>query len=531
MAITIKPNQALGFNVNDDCKCGGDYCQPIQTTDLTMLQGYVNAASEVNLVSDGEFDASTNWSLDAGWTISGGKLHATNIGGGSTADSVLPLGLVAGRLYIIQCSVDVTSIGSAGANQGYIIKVNDQALALPGGATAYNLDLTASWVFMAGAVTTDIIQFSTNESTIDFDVLYIRVYELSQVGLGIYSNSGILQDSYTTFTGNNSLKYYLSGEQLTSGSIIREVSESFDAVLVMFELLINDWASLTDYIGCGTVRLYDTVPLTERVRNGTFTGNANYWTLGAGWSYSANSASYTTGLTNLTQTIYLMGGMTYDLSFLITFLGFGNSMVLLINNTPTQQFTGNGTHTYTIDLTTYSGLVEIELGFTGYLLADHNYTIDAISVIASEKDSLNVSECFNLQTTHTCTLLFYATNSDNAFGFDYSSGALRHYLRLEAKIDISGYPEEKEDYLYSDNSRELLFARSETEYEVNVTDAPDYIHSCLRMMRLNDTFKIDSSFYIADGNYDLKRRKTSKLKQSLFTVKDTDGIASNYSCA
>jgi hypothetical protein len=530
MAITIKPNQALGFNVNDSCNCGGEYCQPILTDDLTMLQGTVDAASDIDLIVGGDFSSGSNWSLDAGWTISGNKLHATNIGGGSTADSVLPLGLVAGRIYALSCSITVTSQGSAGNNQGYIVKVNNQTMPMPNGWTAYNQTMVATWFFIADAITADIIQFSTNESTIDFDVNYIELKEVSQIGLGIYNSSGILEDSYATFTGNNSLKYYFNGEQITVNGVLF-VGEVTENSLPIFELLIDDWASLTDYIGCGYVKIYDTIPLTERVRNGTFTGNADYWTLGGGWSYSANSASYTTGLTNLTQQLSLMGGMTYDLSFLITFLGFGNSGVLLINNTPIQTFTGNGTQTYTLHLTAYTGLVDIELGFTGYLLADHAYTIDAISLIASEIDSLNVSSCINLQTTHPCTLLLYAANLDNAFGFDYVSGALRHYLRIEAKKDVSGFPEEKEEYRFSDNSRELLYAMSETEYEINVTDAPDYIHACIRMMRLNDVFQIDATEYVADSNYDFKKRRSSKLKQSMFTVKDKDGISSNYSCS
>lgn len=529
MSIYIKPNQPLGNSVNA-CACPGDYCQPIETDDTTILQGYVTPGSGVNLVSDGEFDASSNWSLDTGWTISGGKLHATNIGGGSTADSVLPLGLTPGKLYLIQCEVDVTSAGSAGANQGFIIKVNNQALTLPGGVTAYNQDLTATWLFKPGTITTDMVQFSTNESTIDFDVLYIRIYEMSEVGLALYDNSGATQIDLTAFSSPNSLKYYFNGGQMTSGSIINEGEYSFNDYLVMFELIISTWASITSYTGCCTVRIYDTLLLVQRVRNGSFTGNANYWTLGASWEYASNAANYKTGFYMLEQTLSLTGGVSYTLQFAITFLGLGNYMALYINDTFTQAFSGNGTHTYTIDLTEYTGLVSIKLGFTGSVLGDHIYTIDNVSVVATGADTLNETGCINLREEHECTLLFGAYNYDDAFGFDYTTGAYRMFLRLEAKKDISAFPEEKEDYLFSDNSRALLFARSETEYEVLTADAPDYIHECLRVMRLHDVFTIDTALVIASGNYDLKRRKTSKLKQAAFTVKDAEGIASNYSC-
>lgn len=529
MAINITANQAIGFNLDDSCKCGGDYCQPIQTTDSTMLQGYVTPIIR-NLVSDGEFSASTNWDLDAGWTISGGKLHAVNIAGGSTADSILPIGLTAGKLYFVQSKVTVISQGSAGTSQGFQILINGQSLELPT-PTAYNSSLTASWLFSPSAITTDIVRFQTNETTIDFDVDYIRIYELSEVGLAIYNNNGILDSSYTTFSGSNSLKYYFNGQLFSSGSIIYASDLTATSNLVMFELFVNTWSSLTSYTGCMTIRLYDTLLLTNRIRNGTFTGNLNYWTVGAGWAYSgSNSASYTTGFTSLEQTISLYGGASYTITFSITNLGLGNYMALYINGAFVQAFSGNGTNTYTLDLTSYTGIQQIMLGFTGSALGDHVYILDNVSVVVSSIDSLNVSASINLRTTHTCTLLFYAFNNDNAFGFDYTSGAMRHYLRLEAKQDIIGFPEEKETYLFSDNSRNLLFSRSETEYEINVTDAPDYIHACLRMLRLNDYFSIDGSEYIVDGSYDLKKRKTSKLKQAIFTIKDTDGIASNYSC-
>ena len=532
MAISIKPNQALGFNVNDDCKCGGNYCQPIQTTDITMLQGFVTAGSAINLVSDGDFDAPTNWSLDAGWSIAGGKLSATNIGGGSTADSVLPLGLTQDKLYLVQCSFDVTSVGSATSGQGFQLSINGQALALPNAVAGYNADLAATWLFKAGAITTDIVSFSTNESTIDFDVLYIKIYEVSEVGLGIYNNSGILEDSYTTFTGDNSLKYYFNGAQFTTGSAIYVGDYSYSADLVMFELLINNWASLTDYVGCLTVSIYDTLLLTQRVRNGTFTGGTDYWTLGTGWAYSgANSAAYVTGMGLLTQQLSLSGGVSYDLSFIITSLGVLNYMSVYIDGVFAQNFRGSGGHTYTLDLSAYSGATTVTIGFTGSTLGDNVFGIDSVTLVASDKDRLVTSECINLRETHTCTLLFYAYNTDNAFGFDYTSGALRHYLRLEARIDLIGFPEEKEVYKFSDNSRSLLFAESDSEYEVKTFDAPDYIHACLRQMRLSDFFRIGTVEYVADGAYDLKSRKTSKLKQAVFTVKEADGISSNYSCA
>lgn len=188
-------------------------------------------------------------------------------------------------------------------------------------------------------------------------------------------------------------------------------------------------------------------------------------------------------------------------------------------------------------MTSYTGLTEVTIKFIDNNLSTLTCCVDNVSCVISEPDSLNESACINLATTQDCTLLFTATNDDNAFGFDYTTETFTHYLRVKAKYAISGFPEEKEDYLFSDNSRRLLFARRETEYDIKVTDAPEYIHACLSMMRLNDDFtaqavnETTASELIASGSYDYKTRKTSELAQSSFTVKGAIGIASNYSCS
>ena len=534
MAITIKDNQSLGFNVNSDsCRCGGNYCQPILTTDKTMIQGYVTPQSNVNLVTDGDFAASTNWNLGAGWTISGGKLNATNIAG-TVAESIQPLRLTAGRIYLIRSKVTVTSVGSATSGNGWKIKVNDQLLSLPQ-LTAQNTSLTGTWLFKCGAIATDVVEFSTNESTIDFNVDYFEMYELSQVGMALYDGATLIDDN-TTFTGSNFLHYIIDYGILTSGSILYEGDYAYNSNVVSFNLYIDDWSTITTYTGCATIRIYDLLSTYNRVRNGDFFLSLMHWTVGSHWAYSSGKACYTgDGVTTgaLSQIIYLMGGSEYDLTFDIDGLSGGEELdfITIYPLTSTTIACANGSNSTTIDLTGYTGLTAVTIRFIDKNNSTLTCCVDNVSCVISSPDSLNESACINLAETHDCTLLFTATNDDNAFGFDYTTETFTHYLRVKAKYAISGFPEEKEDYLFSDNSRRLLFARRETEYDIKVTDAPEYIHACLSMMRLNDTFTIDGSEYIASGNYEYKTRKTSELAQSSFTVKDVDGIASNYSCS
>jgi hypothetical protein len=526
MAISIIPNQALGFLPDRDCNCGGAYCQPIQTDDEYMLQGIISASTGNNKVFNADFGSATGWTLAAGWSISGGKLVGTNVTSGNKAEtdiSVYSLELIAGRTYRIDTSVNVTSAGGAGINQGWYIVINGEFLALPGTTLGqgYNADLTHSWYYTPASISSQTIYFSTNENTIDLEVEYLNIYDMSTVGVQVIDgNDAVIEDypdaAFIDYYPNNSFT------GLTN-SVLMEAT--------------LDFSTLVD-VGCYKLSLYDSF-LTEvnQIRNGDFDIGLTWWTVGVNWSWDATGKAHyqpdfiTAG--QLSQSIILIGGVQYVLSFFITSLGVGNQMRVFIDTGSGSvlwgTFTGNGPKEGFIDLTAFTGQVAITIYFAGGD-PENEYMLDQVSVLAFTADSANVSNCFNLRETHDCTLLIEAFNNDNAFGFDYETGTFTQSLRVKAKMDVISYPEEKEEYLFSDNSRAILFARSEKEYDVKLGDAPEYIHDCLARLRLHDNFEINSEQYISSSDYDLRGRKTSRLKQAVFNVKDRVGLASNYSC-
>lgn len=525
MAISIKKNQALGFDADRSCNCGGVYCQPIQTNDTYMIQGTVSAATNSNKVLNGDFGSSTGWDLAAGWSIVGGKLVGTNVTSGNKAQTdlaVYSLELVAGRMYRIDTSVNVTSVGSAGSNQGWYININGEYLPLPNTTlgSGYNADLTATWYYTPAAITSQVLYFSTNENTIDFEIEYVNVYEMSSVGVQAIDGAGNVIEDYPDAAF---VDYY--------------PEDSYTGITnsVLFEAIL-DFSTLVE-VGCYNISFYDSL-LTEvnRVKNGAFPIGLAWWTVGDNWSWDATEkAHYTPDFITagqLSQTITLVGGVQYYLTFFITSLGVGNQMRVFVDtgsgSTLLGTFTGNGPKEAFIDLTGQTGQVNITIYFAGGA-TDAEFMLDAVSLVAFEADSSNVSQCVSIKENHDCTVLLTAYNNDDAFGFVFSQG-YEPNLRVKAKFDVIAYPEEKEEYLFSDNSRSLLFARSEKEYDVKVSDAPEYIHDCIRLMRLNDNFFIDGEQYISSSDYDLRGRKTSKLKQSVFNVKDRVGISSNYSC-
>lgn len=540
MAITIKPKQAFGFLPARNCICDSNYCQPWLTTDSFILQGTANEATGTNLVNDGDFDASTNWLLTAGWTISGGKLHGVNVTPGNTAESIAPIGLQVGKMYLVQVSVTVTSQGSAGTGEGWYVVINSDFLQMPDSiplGSGYNQSLNASWIYSPTVVGTDIVYFDTDENTIDFDVEYIRVYELSEVGVEVLS-SGTVTDTITTFTGDNFLNYYFNGTLfMENGTLAGETNlllESVTDVSAMWELYIDTWSSITSETGCLTARFFDVVFLENRIRNGEFlTGDFTYWTAGVGWTIVGGEACYSSGggITSLSQIPKLLGGVIYTFTFNLSGASGGESVVV------TYQINGGAPITasqvfnlFSIDL---SGEATELLDVTINVQVNASTTtlcVDELQLTANQGDDLNETNCINIQTEHPCTILLYAINLDNAFGLDYTSGSLQHWLRVNGKIKYLGYPEDVEVFKFSDNSNQLMFASSEKEFEVIIGDAPEQIHDCISILRLHDIFEIDGLEYVRSGTYDINRRRSSDNSQAIFTVKEQEGVSSNYRC-
>lgn len=410
MSLTIYPNQALAFNIQDEaCKCGGSFCQPFQFNDFVHLQGAVTTKGS-NFY--GPFD-NVKWTLPGGgnYSITGGKLFKTMSNDTGFVVTTNPIGLVVGKMYRIEVKVNITDPGTTATDHGFVIHVNGDALKLPATTLegGYNQSFHAVWYIKVNNVGDDQVTINTTADDIEFNVEYLNFQQVSQVGLAMYDNAG---------------------------------AETF--------------LSLTP-----SGLLY-----------------------GAALKYNATN-----------DLIYAF--LNTDSDALAWFLPIAN----------------------------FAGLTGSVNGC---------YRLSVFDASTGADDMAHLTPCLDLRSTHDCTILCTATNNDGAFGFLYpfmSGGVTQtfiHSLRVKAKMDVTSYPEESETYIFSDNSEALLFGRTQKEHSIFLSDAPVYIHDCLRHMRLHDLFKIDGAEYVKDGAYELNRRKTSSLKQATFTVREAEGIASNY---
>jgi len=493
MAVTIKDNQALEFTnpsadptAIDICGCGGSYCQPVQTNDLINIQGTVTENSTTNLSELASWNFGTGWSNDSG-VIVGDGVPTDTIQAISNA-----LGLGTNSIYSIYINASVRFVynGSMifGASNSIVIGTLDDIRFVAGGqiiitGTALNDGAYTIVSFVLGGLGWVV---TVVETTIVDEV--ITATAIIPGGGAIVPDGGYrfkFNGSYLELpivspdtTGDfTSQPYLLRYAIMTGGAIvddrIRVECSSPDIIVEINSIIIRN----VSRVGAA---LY---------KNGAFVVSSD----------APSGISY------------------YPL------------------NTYISNYSGMASLAFTPILFNYT--ITISTLFGGGLDGCYQISLyDSFGEVDDPKTA--VSNCMEIKETHPCTLVFNASNDDNAFGFDYTTGTgFQHFLRVYSKMDVTAYPEEVETpYIFSNNNRVLMFARRDKEYTLFIGDAPNHIHDLLSIMRLHDTFSIGTNIftdlvaYTKESGYELNRRKTSNLKQATFTVRETQGLASNFPC-
>lgn len=523
--LSILPNQAIGALDNNPDVCGGDYQLPCQRGDVYMLQGLLGPT----LGEDRAYGQliNTKWTLGTDFSTGPNNVLTYNGSGSSGVAAVSPLlNMRSNHAYLFNLTVNVLDPGTCSPinGQGIQLLINGTAIQLPGASSPSQgacSSFTLTGFYIPSAINTNTMEITLNNGTIQFTVSDIFVFEYTYPLIEAFDTNGDFIQSIDPIL----VQYYnypLSSLNLTPGNPQNFPSLRFDVKFGLDEL--ED--------GCYSLQIKDGA---GNVANGNFL-NSNSWTVGAGWSITNGTASFVgTPFSNaLSTSIYLEDNPgPYTLRF---FMPTGSGSLIMNLNLSnggsfTETFTGSGWQEYQFTVEGgYQGPATLSFIPSGIIpggvLANINIALTNITI---DFDEDFTSENILLKTSwsNTPTLLFSANNNDGAFGFDYSQG-LTHNLRINAKQDVTSYPETTEVYTFSDNSEALLYGQTQKEYTIFVTDAPVYVHDCLRLLRLHDTFMINGSQYVIDGSYDLNRRKTSALKQSSFTVRDAEGIGNNY---
>lgn len=99
----------------------------------------------------------------------------------------------------------------------------------------------------------------------------------------------------------------------------------------------------------------------QLVTNGSFTGSASGWTVGAGWTYGTNNMTTNAG-GNLSQTIALIPGATYEISFDTTG-GNNEALIVRLGSVSNATFFNIGVSATTTTLTLAAGTANSDITF------------------------------------------------------------------------------------------------------------------------------------------------------------------------
>ena len=130
-------------------------------------------------------------------------------------------------------------------------------------------------------------------------------------------------------------------------------------------------------------RLMANVHSENVVVNGTFTGSANGWVLGAGWAYAANRINATAATTNAVQYSKLSIGRYYRITFTATVAG--GTVRVYAGETAGTLRTANGTYTEVLKCVGNTNLTfDAVTAFTG--------TVDTVIAEVTDFEYLNLPE-------------------------------------------------------------------------------------------------------------------------------------------
>lgn len=153
--------------------------------------------------------------------------------------------------------------------------------------------------------------------------LTLKVSNLDSLGIKAYAmtdDDGDHTSGINAWVNENDFEYYDLNIR-TPGSATPKYTTTMNSVATT----LNDdtyWV----YVGS------EKEAITEKVTNGTFTGNATGWTLANNWAYGANNiTSGAAAAGNMSQNINAIAGVTYTVQFDVVSVATGGTLTVSIN--------------------------------------------------------------------------------------------------------------------------------------------------------------------------------------------------------
>jgi hypothetical protein len=477
--------------------CGDDFIcgQPVLGPEL-ILNG--NFATNLD-----------NWTVDAGWAWSAAQACATN---GQNIGQTIGAGLIDGNSYMVAFTIT-----------NYVS--NDLSFSL-GGTTSgpYNANGTYSVIVVAGASDEDLI--FGGSGTFNGCIVNVSLREMPEC----WNSSFPGDDPFTytpdgicvTGTGNlftdtltNTPGYYVASftiSNYTSGTI--QVSGA----------CIDTWvggpfSSNGEKFAYGVFAAPGVLCFEFKVTNGTFDTDLSDWNAGSGWAWDITNGGEAVfdrnaGTGSLSQAFSVSDINVCARITVYDIVGSGAFVRLTLRNAANNVVTD-------LDITapgvyTICGLgnqIAVEpSNTTGMGVEVDNIGIFQITDCADCSPYDYCSNCIKFaESFDTCVLLVESYNNENgSWGFVWNNAAgtnifkLSH--RLPSKLWHPLYPEESNDYTFSDGKTSDTFAQSDKVWTLGIDPESERTHDVIRLQKRSDHFVITDinesrEFWAEKGDY------------------------------
>lgn len=460
--------------------------------DILNVSAKLAPCSLTQMVTNPEFRTNSDWTISAGWAISGDKVAIAKGTSGVLSQDIDASACAYYRIEVDIEAIDNTSTGTCE------LKLGNNVIA------TFDKDTeTGVKIFRHFLVSDKDHELEFNASLMGIDIAYVTVYELSGLGVTIEDLDGtkVFIDSMANFDTSN------------------------DSSHIQVDV---DWSSIDE--GCYKMCAYDTCDLgDELVQNGNFASGAN-WSFGGNWAWSgggSQTALHTgAGTSNLNQNIGVENKSFYVVEFDVTnFNDFGTGSSILVTlggpNVTGLSVAGgdtNGSYSFFVTVNVkVNDLIQFQVLGT-------NLTVDIDNVSVKKVNVGPCSECFNVRTTHGGTTLMSWTNNVNAFGFDYENFTFTQYHRNTIFLGRPQYPEDQRENLRTSvGEYKTISVDDHKEDEFVVTESPVYIHEALRTGLKHRTFNVGSVEYVkSEGDYTIAWRPRRLLAPATLTLIESD---------
>lgn len=461
----------------EDCGTNQLFCQPTEQGDNLTFQFL--AAETANLVADGTFPDGShnsicgiqNW-CGQGWGIVDGKMFH----------------LISLPIFLSQASIFV--------NLGYYRVSFTVSDTTEGGVTAY-----------AG----NVVIRSTVTKNGDYTFYYIAAAN-APLGFqpdpsfdGALSNVVVVEVAKAT---DYTIEIFNVETGLTIDTVPpAAITGSTENNVITIDFSWTDDVTVTN--GCREIRIFlagGTVGDAGNLFEDTFETNQGWGILGGVAIPSLGGAYmeffFTGDFVNVAFISILDVGVEYTVTYdVINYVSGG--VVVRVGGTPGITRFANGTYTETLTCTVGGGLAFLFTAVAG--VGD----LDVDNVIVSKFNNLDgVSECFDLQDSHDCSLMFVWSNENRWGSYDYSVVTNRaivkfqHKLRVTCNFRGTKYPSERNIGEDSAGVKSVDYSNMRKIKLFEIDFAPDYIHDAIAAFWMHDNRTINGTSYIMDDEYE-----------------------------